>query len=39
MDELIRLTISFSGSNADKNEIDLYDISQALIGFQRSLAL
>ncbi|MFZ5907284.1 MAG: hypothetical protein ACOYVJ_07725 [Nitrospirota bacterium] len=39
MSEIIKLSISFSGSNADDNEIDLYDVSQALVGFQRSLAL
>jgi len=30
---------SFSGSRADQNEIDFYDVSQALVGFERSLAL
>ena len=39
MDEILKLSFSFSGNNADKNEIDLYDVSQALIGFHRSLAL
>jgi hypothetical protein len=33
------VTLSYSGRDAENNEIDLYDIGQALIGFQRSLAL
>ncbi len=36
---LVEITLSFDGGLADNNEIDLYDVSQALIGFQRSLAL
>jgi hypothetical protein len=32
-------TLSYTGENANANEIDLYDVSYALIGFQRSLAL
>ncbi len=39
MPQQIQFTLSYTGKNADENEIDLYDISQALIGFQRSLAL
>jgi hypothetical protein len=39
MQQEIEFTISFSGSNASRNTIDLYDVSQALTGFQRSLAL
>lgn len=39
MNQALRFTLSFSGNDADRNEIDLYDVSQALIGFQRSLAL
>jgi hypothetical protein len=35
----IEITLSFSGSRADHNEINFYDVSQALIGFERSLAL
>ena len=35
----IEFTLSFSGESSDAHEIDLYDVSQALIGFQRSLAL
>ena len=35
----VRFTLSFSGNDSDRNEIDFYDVSQALIGFQRSLAL
>jgi hypothetical protein len=33
------ITLTFSGKLADANEIDLYDLAQALVGFQRSLAL
>jgi hypothetical protein len=36
---VIKITISFRGEIADRNEIDFYDVSQALVGFQRSLAL
>ncbi len=39
MNQQLRFTLSFSGNDADRNEIDLYDVSQALVGFQRSLAL
>lgn len=35
----IEFTLSFEGSAARANQIDFYDVSQALIGFQRSLAL
>lgn len=35
----VLFTLSFSGENSDANQIDLYDVSHALIGFQRSLAL
>jgi hypothetical protein len=39
MEELLELTLAYAGSEADNSEIDLYDVAQALIGFQRSLAL
>lgn len=39
MNDIIELTISFTGESSDDHRIDLYDISQALTGFQRSLAL
>lgn len=32
-------TLSYAGARSDEHLIDLYDVSQALIGFQRSLAL
>jgi hypothetical protein len=32
-------TLSFGGNDADGHEIDFYDISKALAGFQRTLAL
>jgi hypothetical protein len=35
----VEVTLSYTGDRADENEIDLYDVAQALIGFQRSLAL
>lgn len=35
----IMFTLSFRGGEADKNLIDFYDVSQALVGFERSLAL
>ncbi len=35
----VRFTLSYKGSAADKRHIDLYDASQALVGFQRPLAL
>lgn len=35
----VEFTLSFGGALADSRLIDMYDVSQALIGFQRSLAL
>lgn len=35
----IQFTLSYQGARSDSHEIDLYDVSQALIGLQRSLAL
>jgi hypothetical protein len=35
----IQFELSYSGASSEDHEIDLYDVSQALIGFQRSLAL
>jgi hypothetical protein len=35
----VNITLSYTGHLADNHEVDLYDVSQALIGFQRSLAL
>jgi hypothetical protein len=34
-----RFSLSYSGALSDQNEIDFYDVGQALIGFQRSLAI
>ncbi len=39
MIDTIKFTISFEGQDSDNHRIDLYDIAQALTGFQRSLAL
>ena len=35
----IQFELSYSGGDSDAHEIDLYDVSQALVGFQRSLAI
>ena len=35
----IQFTLTYKGHSSEFNEIDLYDVSQALIGLQRSLAL
>ncbi len=35
----IQFELSYTGADSESHEIDLYDISQALIGFQRSLAI
>ncbi len=35
----VSFTLSFSGNSADDYEIDFYDVAQALLGFQRSLAI
>ncbi len=35
----IKFELSYTGASSDRHEIDLYDVSQALVGFQRSLAL
>jgi len=34
-----KFTLSYSGEESDDSLIDLYDVAQALVGFQRSLAL
>ncbi|MBU1427187.1 MAG: hypothetical protein KJ681_16385, partial [Gammaproteobacteria bacterium] len=39
MEASVKFTLSFDGSLSKHHQIDLYDVSQALIGFQRSLAL
>src|SRR3954454_24922820 len=35
----LTFTIAYSGNVADQNQIDFYDIAQALVGFQRTIAL
>lgn len=35
----VGFTLQFTGGDAEKSRIDLYDVAQALVGFQRSLAL
>lgn len=35
----IQFELSYTGADAESHEIDLYDVSQALVGFQRSLAI
>lgn len=39
MDVAIEFDLLFGGGRATKHQIDFYDVSQALMGFQRSLAL
>jgi hypothetical protein len=39
MAEFTRFTLAFSGLRADAQEIGFYDVSEALLGFERSLAL
>ena len=39
MAHLINLTFSYSGEDAENHQLDFYDTAQALIGFERSLAL
>lgn len=39
MDGAIGFTLSYEGNDSDQHAIDLYDVSQALVSFQRSLAL
>jgi hypothetical protein len=36
---IVNFTLSYTGGASDDHQIDFYDVSQALIGFQRSLAL
>lgn len=36
---MIEFTLSFEGADSDDHRIDFYDVAQALIGFQRSLAI
>lgn len=38
-DNIVQFSLSFQGNDTDRHQIDLYDVSQALIGFQRTLAL
>ena len=35
----VQFELSYSGGASDAHEIDLYDVAQALVGFQRSLAI
>jgi hypothetical protein len=39
MNQVIKLTLSYNGEDSDNHQIDLYDVAQALEGFQRSIAL
>lgn len=36
---MIKFVLSYDGNDADNHQIDFYDVSQAMIGFQRSLAI
>lgn len=35
----VQFTFSYEGNDADGHQLDFYDVAQALMGFQRSLAL
>ncbi|MGB1800974.1 MAG: hypothetical protein ACPHLK_09125 [Gammaproteobacteria bacterium] len=35
----VQFELSYNGNDSDEHEVDMYDVSQALIGFQRSLAI
>lgn len=35
----VRVTLQYDGAEADEHIVDMYDVSQALLAFQRSLAL
>lgn len=37
--DVIEFDFTFEGNNSDGHRIDFYDVNQALLGFQRSLAL
>lgn len=39
MQPVVKFCLSYGGNESDNQQIDLYDVSQALIGFQRSIAL
>ncbi|MDE2388903.1 MAG: hypothetical protein KGN35_07470 [Betaproteobacteria bacterium] len=39
MDAAVAFILKFDGGDTEEHQIDLYDVSQALVGFQRSLAL
>ena len=39
MKQVVTFRLSYEGNESDRQQIDLYDVSQALIGFQRSIAL
>lgn len=39
MEQQVKFTLSYKGNESDNHAIDLYDVSQAIVGFQRSLAL
>ena len=39
MKTIIKFRLSYGGNESDYHQIDLYDVSQALEGFQRSIAL
>lgn len=37
--DVIKFELKFEGNDSDEHRVDFYDVNQALIGFQRSLAL
>jgi len=36
---MVEFSLSFEGDRADRHELDFYDAAQAMLGFQRSLAI
>ena len=39
MDAIAGFTLSYEGEAADLSLIDFYDVAEALVGFERSLAI
>lgn len=39
MNKIIEFEVSYNGLDTDNHQIDLYDISRAMMGFHRSLAI
>lgn len=39
MEKIIEFEVSYNGSTSDNHQIDLYDVSRAMMGFHRSFAI